>query len=324
MSVLKALATGLRRTMGSGAPLLIVWLTVLLSALPGAVIMEELVRQDIGASLMHEDLRDGLDLGWLEEFHYRKPGLARTLRPSSVTSVAPFDNLEAWFSGTWFTQHRGLAAAGIGFLLVWIYLQGGILDHLAHPGRTFEIGPFMGAGGSYFFRFLRLGLLSGAAYFGIYRGARWLFPRIERLTQDVTVERTALAYHLFGAAAILLVMGFVRLVADYAKIATLREQRRSMLLAVLRSSGRVVRHPIQAFGLLGVLSALLLLLQGLYFVLAPQITGTTASALLVAFAVGQVYLILRWALRITLFGAEIHLFDQWSGRGVGRGGPYAR
>lgn len=322
MSVLKALASGTRRMLGSAVLILLVWLTVLLFALPGAVIMEDLIRQDIGSSLIHDNLREGLDLGWLEEFHHRRGGLAKTLTPSTVSSVAVFDNLEAWFSGEWFTRHRGLAAAGITFLVAWIFLQGGILSHLAHRGQQFEMSSFMGAGGAYFFRFLRLGLLSGMAYYGIYRLARWLFPKIDQLTQDVTVEKTALAYHLSGAVVILLVMAFVRLVADYAKIATIREQRRSMLLAVLRSLGQVVRHPFQAFGLLGVLSGMLLLLQGAYFLLAPDATGMTTVALIVAFGVGQVYLILRWALRVTLFGAEIYLFDQWSGRAASRGGRF--
>lgn len=322
MSVLKALAWGIRRMIAAFVVVLVTWLSVLLFALPGAVIMEELIREDIGASLIHEHLREGLELGWLEEFHHRQGGLARTLTPSAVSSVAAFDNLEAWFSGSWFTRHQGLAAAAIMFLFFWFFLQGGILSQLAQPGRPFAMGSFMGDGGSYFFRFVRLGLLSGTAYYGIYRLACWLFPKIGRITQDVTVEKTALAYHLSGALVIVLMMAVVRLIADYARIATIRERRRSMLLAVLRSLRQVARHPLQALSVLAVLSAMLLLFQGVYSWLAPDVTDRTVVGLLVAVGIGQVYLILRWALRVTLYGAEISLFDEWTGRSVPRSGRY--
>ena len=177
----------------------------------------------------------------------------------------------------------------------------------------------MTAGGAYFFRFLRLALMMGLGYYGVYRLAFWLFPAIDRWTIDVTVERTVLAFHLSALALVGLLMVVVHLIAQYAKIATVRERRRSMLLAVLRSVRLVLAHPLQSVGLYGTMLATLGILQVTYFWLAPETTGASPLSLVFAFALGQVYLIFRWAIRIARYGAEIEQFDRWTGHPTGRG-----
>lgn len=311
MRVLRVLAEGLVGVLAAPAPVILTWLTVLVFALPGAALMEEAIRADVGASRIHLELRRGLDLGWLEEFRERSGGLARALTPETVSSVAMFDNLERWFSGSWLTDQRQLAAWAGLFLLVWLLLQGGILDHLAAPRRRFAFTEFCASAGRYFFRFTRLAVLTGIAYFGVYRLGRWLFPQIERWTRDVTRESTALAAHLAGAVVIVLLLAFVHLVADYAKIATVVERRRSMLLAARRALAQVVRHPLQVYGLYGSMSMVLLGAQLLYFKWSPAPTRSGTIAVLLAVLVGQLYLLVRWLLRIALFSAELRLFEGW-------------
>ena len=95
---------------------------------------------------------------------------------------------------------------------------------------------FLASSSRYFFRFLRLVIAAGLAYYLIYRFSLWLFPEIERATRDVTVERTVLLYNLVAAAFVLLLLVLVKVSIDYAKISTVVEERRSMVLAALRGA----------------------------------------------------------------------------------------
>lgn len=312
MTVVRALTKGLYRMTESSILVVVIWLTVLLAALPLAVMMEDIIRSDVGASMIEDDLREGLDLGWLEEFHYRNGGLADALKPVRVTPALVFDNLELWLSGGWVTQSRGLAVAGGMFLAVWILMQGGVLALLVSSETGFSLRAFLAAGGTFFFRLLRVALITGAAYYGVYKIAYWLFPAIERWTLDITVERTVLGMHLAGAGVVMILMWCVHLVADFAKIAVVIEGRRSAVLAVLRSTRQLLKHPFQAMGLAGIMVALLALLQVLYFWVAPGIQGFHPMTLILVFGVGQLYLLARWGLRIARYGAEIELFRTWT------------
>lgn len=312
MKVARAVIKGLTRMAECSGLVVAMWLIVLTAALPFAAVMEDAIRTDVGSSLIHEDLRQGLDLGWLEEFRDRRGGLADTLRPVRVSPAMPFETLELWLNGGWVSDNRVLAAAGGLFLVVWILVQGGILTHLSSPELRFGWSTFLAAGSTYFFRFLRLALMMGVAYYGVYRLAYWMFPAIETWTRDITSEKTALGLHLVGLVVVATLMAIVHLVAEFARIATVREKRRSMLLAVVRSGRQVGRHPLQSAGVFGVMLLMLGSVQVLYYWTAPAVGGAGPWALLIAFGIGQVYLLIRWALRIARYGAEIALFDSWT------------
>jgi len=320
MKVAKAVVRGLMRMAECSGLVVAMWLIVLIAALPFAVVMEDTIRTDVGSSLIHEDLREGLDLGWLEEFRYRHGGgLADTLRPVRVSSAMVFETLELWLSGGWVSENRALAASGGLFLIIWILVQGGILTHLSSPELRFRWSTFLASGGAYFFRFLRLAMMMGVAYYGVYKLAYWMFPAIDRWTRDVTAETTVLGLHLAGLVGVVTLMAIVHLVAEFARIATVREKRRSMILAVARSVHQVGSHPLQSVGVLGVMFLILGLVQVMYYLMAPGIGGSSPLALVVAFAIGQVYLLIRWALRIARYGAELALYDSWTGPTLTRG-----
>jgi len=46
--------------------------------------------------------------------------------------------------------------------------------------------------------------------------------------------------------------------------------------------------------------------------------------LLIAVLVGQMYLLIRWALRLARYGAEIELYDNWTGPILNRSEPIDR
>lgn len=309
--MMRAVVGGLGDALASPRQLMVLWLTLLLVALPAAVAIEEAIHAGIGASRVDESLRQGLDLAWLEEFRSQARGLERSLRPSIVGRGAVYDNLESWFGGELFLDARQVAFGAV-YALVWLFLLGGVLDRFARRERKFVLAPFLAAGARFFPRLLRLALLSGVLYFGIYRLARWLFPWIERLTRDVTAERQALLVYLAGALVVVALLGLVNLIFGYAKIAVVYEGRRSSLGALLRALRFVVGNAGKALGLYLLLASLVVAVIALYALLAPGPGQSTALGVALAFLLGQLYLMARLAMRLTFFGAQMRLYE--SGR----------
>ena len=313
MRALRAVSASLRQVMGSPSLVVSIWLLVLVGSIPATLVMEEAVREDVGSSLLAEELREQLDLGWLEEFRARRPAVAGELRPVRVSPALWLENLESWLSGRWIADHRGLAASAVVLLLSWIAVQGGILEHLLRRRERFDLRGFSGAAGAYFFRFLRLAVLTAIGYFGVYRLGLWLVPRIDEWTRDSTSEMTVLVLHLLAAGLVATLLASIHLVGEFAKIATVAEGRRSMCLASLRALSSVLRHPVDVAGVFLTLSLVLLAWQITFLWLAPRANVASLTLVFVAFATGQVYLLGRAALRVTRFGAEIRIWETWRG-----------
>jgi hypothetical protein len=254
-----------------------------------------------------------MDLAWLEEFKDETGGLSSWVTPSRLSPAALLDNLELWFSGDLFAESKALAALAIVAALFWTLMSGGVLAHLNRSEEHREAVPFLAASGRYFFRFFRLALGAGLAYYFIYRFSLWLFPKIEHATRDVTVERSVLIYNLIAAGCVIFLLILVRVCVDYAKISTVVEERRSMAMAGLRGVQFVLTHPVKTLGVYLAMGALGLLLAALYYFVSPGLAGSGMGLIVLALIVGQLYLLLRWVLRIGLLGAESILYREASG-----------
>jgi hypothetical protein len=297
----------------------LVWLVTTSFALAGAVAMESALREAMGHSRLVDEMRGAIDLGLMEELVAESDGIISTIQPVRLSSVAIFDNVEKWISGDWVSAHRSLVAWGILFVLAWVFLQGGVVEHLIERRRQLQMKVFFAASGEYFGRFLRLSILTGAGYYGVYRIGNRMFPWIEAMAVDVTVERLEMTFYLAGALLVMALLALVHLVSDYAKIALVMHRRRSSGLAAVSALFQVLSNPLQTFGLLALLASLLLALQLLYFWVSPGPEWQSLAALFITFLIGQLYLMGRWALRLTRYAAEIQLVEGWT-RVAGRGG----
>ena len=134
--------------------------------------------------------------------------------------------------------------AAYPFLALWMVLSGGVIDRLARdrPVGAHGVGA---ATGAFFFPFLRLGIVIALAYGAAFR---WLGQ---------------------WPAALLTVLAAVNLVADYAQVRMVVEDRRSMLGALRASLGFIRRNPLAVVGLYAADYALLAVVTGLYVLLGP-------------------------------------------------------
>jgi hypothetical protein len=298
------------------SPSLIFWvyLACVVIALPLTAAMRNILNDSFGSSLVQEQMRRGFDISWYGEFSSGAKGLAATFGPGVVGILPVLGNLEKLLDGDLFAIDRTVLSAGILFLLAWAFLSGGILSRFCDPGRNHTRRAFFAACAEYFFRYVRLLVISLLVYWGLFR---WISTPlqdwVQRVTRDVTVETTAMLYTAGVYALVGLFLVLSSLILDYAKIAMVAEERCSAILAFLRGLRFFVSRPWQTLSLYFLILLAAAILAALYALVAPGPGQAGDSALIATFLVGQCYLVGRIMIKLWFLGSQTLLFQAATG-----------
>ena len=173
MSALGAWRDGIRRVAGAPLILFSVWLMTTLVSVPLTLALRSEVRSHLGASLAADSAASGVNYEWMQEFADQASGLGATLRPTVLGFGAVLDNLSAFVDNT----PRPLVIIGAAgtYIVLWLFVAGGIIDRYARDRATSAHG-FFSASGVFLFRFFRLAIVMLAVY-GLLFGYLhpWLF-----------------------------------------------------------------------------------------------------------------------------------------------------
>jgi hypothetical protein len=298
---------GMRRVERAPAILAGVWLMTLALSLPLALALRGMLAQHLGGSLAADTAASGVNGDWMQEFSDQATGLGVTFKPTVIGFGAVLDNLSAFIDDT--SRPIVIVGAAGAYLVIWLFLAGGIIDRYARDRPTRAAG-FFAASGVFFFRFLRLGAVMWIVYgflFGYMHP--WLFGDLyPRMTHDVTVERTA----FFARLALYIVFGAVlaacNLIFDYAKVRAVVEDRRSMIGAIAAALRFVEHHYAGAVGLYLADVGLFAAVVAMYGLLAPGAGGAGLSMWL-ALIVGQIYVAARLWVKLVFWASETALFQ---------------
>ena len=145
---------------------------------------------------------------------------------------------------------RALLGLLAGYLALWTWLQGGIIDRYARQRPTRAHG-FAAASGVFFFRFLRLGVMAGIVYWGLFAYLHpWLFDeRYADLTRGLDSERVAFAWRVAFYAVFGLLVVAANVAFDYARIRMVVEDRRSAVGGLAAAVRFILRRPGAVAGL---------------------------------------------------------------------------
>lgn len=311
--MVNAFREGLRRAMGAPRMLGVLVLVNVLFALPAAYTMSAILQSAIGPSLAERDLRHGFDAGWYGGFEFKAQGLATTFAPSLVGMGAVLNNAEALLDGSLLDGYAGVAAAGLAFLILWTFLNGGVLDCFRDERIFFSASQFFGAGTRYFGRFVRLLLMSGVLYFLLFRyAAPWMFRRVDAMTHNTTEERTVLALTAIAYLLVLLLFSLIAMVFDYAKISLVQRERRSAVAAVIEGARFVLHQPFRAFGLYCLGGVLFALAVVFYWIVAPGANQSSWYSVAGAFLLGQAFIIARLWVRLVFLASQTAFYTNAS------------
>ncbi len=312
MSAWSAFREGSRRVARAPAMVLGMWVLNLLCAVPLMVILHEAIATHLGPSLRAERVARGFEIDWWEEFEGRADRLGRSFGPHVIGFAAPLSNLSAIADAEPPTGPLFIAVAG--WLLLWTFLSGGIIDRYARNRPTRAAG-FFGACGDWFGRMLRLDVFSGLAYLILFT---WVHPLLfDRLygwlTHDLAVERTAFMWRLALYALFALLAFAIHIVVDVSRVRAVVEDRRSAIGAYIAGWRFIRERPLQILGLYACLVVALVLWLVLYALVAPgaQVSGGWIWG---AFLISQLYIVGRLWLKLQTSASLVALYQADFGR----------
>jgi hypothetical protein len=298
---------GVRRVNRAPSILLGVWALTLLVSLPLAAAVRGMLADHLGASLAADSAASGVNYDWMQEFGDQATGLGVTFRPTIIGFGAVLDNLSAFLDNS--ARPVVIVGAASAFIVLWIFIEGGILDRYARDRATRAAG-FFSASGVFFFRFLRLAAIQWLTYALLFSVVhRWLFDEFyPRLTHEFTVERNAFLvrlglYLLFGVVVAALTTLF-----DYAKVRAIVEDRRSMIGAIRAGVGFITRHAGATIGLFLVNFTMFIAVVCAYALVAPGVWPAGVMTW-VGFGVGQAYVVARLWVKLVFWASETALFQ---------------
>ncbi len=308
----------------------------LVLAVPLAVQLEDdLVHTGASSSMMY-----GFDYEWWSAWSADQRGLPRSFAPDVFGvgfAARNLDLLTRGFvpaglfpdGGAEQREADGERRAGAGidplilgfgllYLLVQTFLTGGLLGVFRAPQGGWTFRGLVHGSGFYFGRLVRVSLLAlglAAVVFALnVPFARW----VDGIGREAVSERTALALGLGRHALLLLALLLVHMVASFARVIVVLQERRSAALALLSSAGFCARNLLGTLGQYAVVlvAAALLLASWAAFDVRFAVTGWKSQ--LVVLAVFQAFLFARIALRLGLLASQLELHRE---RSAGTGGP---
>src|SRR5262245_35844152 len=298
---------GWRRVLDAPAVAAGVFAMTLLLALPLAIMLREALASHLGSSLAAETAATGVNYDWWQEFTAQATGLGTTFSPSVIGFAAVLENVSGVLDGR--MPIAAIATALALYMTGWAFLSGGIIDRYARQ-RPIRTHGFFAASGVYFFRFLRLAAFAGLVYWWLFAYVHpWLFDeQFANLTRNLSVERTAVLirlifYVVFGALLVA-----TNLVADYAKVRIVVEDRRSACGAVSASVRFISHHGRDVLALYVLNTSTFLVALAVWALIAPGAGGTGLS-MWAGFLLAQLFIVARLAMKLQFIASQTALFQ---------------
>ena len=302
--ILGSFLEGWRRVLHAPALAAGILAATFVAALPMAVVMKGSIERHLGSSLEADRAAAGWHASWAAEFSTQAEGLARTFTPEVIGFGGTFAIISDLLDHEPLSTPIAIAAAF--YVALWVCLSGGILDRLAR-GRPVRASSFFAVCAEYSLRFARLAVFIGAAYWAAFR---WLHPFLfgtiyDRFTRDMTEERDAVVLRVLLYIVFLIVLMAVNLLADFAKVRAVVEDRRSMLGALGASSRFIRRRFARVCGLYLLNFVVFLVIVRLWLQVTPDATEASWVALLV----GELYLLVRVWAKLAFMASEVVFFQ---------------
>ncbi len=264
---------------------IVYYLTTLLFALAAALPLAALLFSNLGHTLWADRMLANFDLEWFAEFAYKTggwPGMA-------------------YGSGA-------LLLAG-GFFLLATFLAGGAITTFGAAPGGYDAGVFWGACGRNFGRLLRLGVVAGVFYAVVIAAYGWSGSLQDSLFRNSMVERPVALFSWGRAGVAVVLLLFVNMIADYARVRLVVDDSRRALRAFFGSFRFVFRNFGAAAGVyaLALLAVAVLAAAGHFATRAvPQ---TAVAWLLLLASLQQAFILGRIWVKLLFYAGETAVYQ---------------
>ncbi|MGZ7066050.1 MAG: hypothetical protein ACXVI6_06825 [Candidatus Aminicenantales bacterium] len=279
MAVFKAAGSGIGTASRRSRLLLILWIINVLFALLIAGPFFALFSSDLGHSLLGRNLQT-LDFIWLGDLVFRYQNMA----PAALAAVA---------------------IPVVLYALVYVFLNGGIIGRLLdREGRTTP-QTFFSDCGRYFWRFVRLFLVSLLFYalaFGVILEA--LSALLKPVSEKALTEWPDFWISGLHSVAALLCLSLVHMVFDYARILVVAEDDRRVLHALMTALQFVGKRFFRAWFLYLLIAAGSVAGTVVYVVVGQAIPPEGLAWTGIGILWGQVFIAFRLWTKMVFFSGQ--------------------
>ncbi len=236
---------------------------------------------------------------------------------SSVMGDAVFKNVSFLWIGDVIYQamekgyllSAGILIPALLFLVLYIFLNGGIVGRLVENGEPVILKTFFSDCGAYFWRFFKLFLISIPVYalvIGITTGITGAILNI--FTENAATAWPGLFAKNIKMIVFLLSFSLVNMLMDYTKIGIVVRQETAVFKEWWNTVKFIKRHFWKTWGLYLVLGILFLIVSLLYLEIERFIPGHSTMLLLLLFLWHQVYMVAKLWFKLNFFGSQIEIY----------------
>ena len=289
------------------APLLIIGVAVMMVIItaPFAAVLQSRLQESLSVQPQISLNDTEIDPEWWMQFREHARGLEATFTPAVLGFAATLDGISNLLDGK--AIPAALILPLVLSILAWSFLWGGVLERF-RAGRGLGAGGFIRAGASHFISFVAIAIVAAVINMVLFLTVhRVLFgPVYNALAAPFGDERDLFVARVVLYLIFFTMIGLVSLVADYARVAAV--YRSASPFALLRISWAFIRAHMTAvmalFVLTGVIFVAITVAYG-----TLEVAGGSAVGGWRAVAIGQAYVLVRLAIRLTFAASELRLFS---------------
>ena len=278
MGAFKAIVIGMGTTFRKPRVLIILYVVNVLFALVVAFPFLALVQAELGQSLLGASVRP-VDLMWIGEAVLKH-------RDALAAIIA------------------GFAACSVAFLALQVFLNGGIVGRLLDREGPANLAAFAGDGGRYFWRFVRLFLVS-LVFLVLSLGIvmRLVSALFSPLAESAVTEWPPLILSNVHFLIALLLLSIVRMIIDYARIAVVADEERGVLKALRHALTFLKKRFFRAWAIYLLIVAATVAGSVVFYVVLGALGAPAVVQAVAALVWMQLYIVFRIWIR-TLFVAS--------------------
>lgn len=282
MGNFKIIGNGVSTVRRNSGMILWLWLIDLLFGIIVAAPVYFLVNKDFGHSPAGEGL-GRLNFIWLGDVFYKYQDLLPALA--------------GW-----------VLVPALLFILVSVFLNGGIIGRLAAGEKTTLQGFFADCG-KHFGRFFRVFLLSLPVYVLVFGGLiKLVSAPFNVWAKNAAGEMPVIVASNLKFLMTILLLSIVQMYFDYVKIHLVVRDGRKVLAAAAAALSFIGRKFFKAWGLYLLVGLLFIAATAVFIAVTNVLPGTGVAALALGFIWAQAYILARIWTKVLFFAAELDLY----------------
>lgn len=250
------------------------------------------------------------DYLWWQEFRDQANGIEKTFLPSKITGKGLLlDNLVLLKNIGFLNLPYPLSLGFLLFLIAQVFLSAGIISVYNQENVISRFHTFFSEGVRFFSRFLLIMFFSWILFFLAGFCLNQLFGSwVNKVAENSISERAPFFLNLFFSLVILLILFFVQMLFDYARINVVVNNSKNVIKSIINAFSFVFNNIGKTLGLYYLIIFIHLMLAVAFSLFERWLPQNSFLMIIALFFVQQIFVLGVITVRLWLYASELSLF----------------